>query len=146
MNKQLDFYKSYHNNIINQWIHFFCIPMIVTSIMIFLKDFYILYDQGKSYKIKLVDILILFYTIGYLNISIKIGFIMFIYFILLDYISGIIVKYNYETIAKYMFLCGWIFQFIGHYIEGKRPALLDSFTQSFFQAPLFSLDVIINLE
>ena len=37
MNNNIEFYKSYHNNPINKAIHFVCIPMIVTSIMMFFK-------------------------------------------------------------------------------------------------------------
>ena len=36
----------------------------------------------------------------------------------------------------------WISQFIGHYIEGNRPALLTSLSQAVFQAPLFTLEYI----
>ena len=31
-------------------------------------------------------------------------------------------------------------QFVGHYIEGKRPALMDSLSQAFLEAPVFSLE------
>ena len=144
MNKELEFYKSYHNNIINKWIHFFCIPMIVSSIIILLNNFYVLYENNKLIKkIKLSSVIMSFYIISYSFIGWDIGLLMSFYFILLNSISNyIIVNHDYISIARYMFIYGWIFQFIGHYIEGKRPALIDSISQSFYQAPLFSLEVI----
>ena len=144
MNKELEFYKSYHNNIINKWIHFFCIPMIVSSIIILLNNFYVLYEKNKLVKkIKLSSVIMSFYIISYSFIGWDIGLLMSFYFILLNSISNyIIVNHDYISIARYMFIYGWIFQFIGHYIEGKRPALIDSISQSFYQAPLFSLEVI----
>ena len=144
MNKELEFYKSYHNNIINKWIHFFCIPMIVSSIIILLNNFYVLYENNKLVKkIKLSSVIMSFYIISYSFIGWDIGFLMSFYFILLNSVSNyIIVNHDYISIARYMFIYGWIFQFIGHYIEGKRPALIDSISQSFYQAPLFSLEVI----
>ena len=39
-----------------------------------------------------------------------------------------------------MFTSAWIMQFIGHAIEGNRPALMTSLVQSIFQAPLFTLE------
>ena len=41
-----------------------------------------------------------------------------------------------------MFVSAWMMQFLGHAIEGNRPALLTSLTQSVFQAPLFTLEYI----
>ena len=34
-------------------------------------------------------------------------------------------------------------QFVGHAIEGNRPALFDSLIQTFTQAPVFSLSYIL---
>ena len=117
--------------------------------MIFLKDFYILYikssnNQNKTdYKIPILDIIITIYIISYMSITLKIGFIMFFYFYFLKCISILLISNNYYWISKYLFIFGWLFQFIGHYIEGKRPSFIDSLTQSFYQAPLFSLESII---
>lgn len=68
---------------------------------------------------------------------------MTLYFIIIKSFSTFIINnYNYYLISRYLFICGWLFQFVGHYIEGVKPALINSLKQSFFQAPLFSLDVI----
>ena len=44
------------------------------------------------------------------------------------------------------FILSWVAQFIGHYIEGKRPALVDNLSQAFIDAPLFSMDYLLICE
>ena len=41
-----------------------------------------------------------------------------------------------------MFASAWILQFIGHAIEGNRPALMTSLSQTVFQAPLLTLEYV----
>ena len=147
METELEFYKKYHTNNINKWIHFLCIPMIILSIILLLNNYYIIHESYTKKivnKIKLSSAIIFIYIIAYFNLSLEIGLIMTIYFIVIKSFSNYIISnYNHYLISKYLFICGWLFQFIGHYyIEGKKPALIDSLIQSFFQAPLFSLDVI----
>ena len=43
------------------------------------------------------------------------------------------------TVFGITFVAGWVFQLVGHAIEGKKPALLDNFGQAVFTAPLFLL-------
>ena len=145
MYQELEFYKQYHRNSINRIIHFLCIPMIIVSIIIFFNNFYISYNKKNEviYKVKFSDFIISLYTLSYLSISTDIGITMLFYFIFLRYVANtIIFYYNYNRISFYLFFLGWTFQFIGHFIEGKRPAFIDSISQSFYQAPLFSLDII----
>ena len=147
MKEELEFYKSYHTNSINKLIHFICIPMIVLSIIVLINGFYIAYDKILDNKIKIVkyplsNVIILFYILSYIMIGFDIGILMLLYFSILKYLSVIMIYNNYTCYAKYIFILGWVFQFIGHYIEGKRPALFDSITQAFYQAPLFSLEYI----
>lgn len=42
------------------------------------------------------------------------------------------------TVFAITFVSGWIFQLVGHAIEGRKPALLDNFG-AIFTAPLFLL-------
>ena len=144
MNKNVEFYKSYHNNPINKAIHFVCIPMIVTSLMIFFKHTYILYSTLDTHiKFNITNILLTIYFIGYYKtFNLKISLIMMLYFFFLRKFGNyIVINYkNSTSIAWFMFTFGWIMQFVGHYIEGKRPALFDSITQAFFEAPLYTLE------
>jgi len=42
-----------------------------------------------------------------------------------------------------LFLLSWMAQFLGHAIEGSRPALITSISQAFTEAPLFSVSYIL---
>ena len=46
---------------------------------------------------------------------------------------------NWLSKNSLLFISAWILQFIGHYIEGNRPALTDSLIQAFLVAPIFVL-------
>lgn len=154
MEKELSFYKFYHQNIINKWIHLFCIPMIIISIIIYLDNFYILYEKfvykGRFrrtyYKFKLISFILIYYIFFYFKIGIIVGIMMTIYFYILINFAYLLIDFLPEDfvtkIAHIMFVSGWILQFIGHFIESRKPALLDSISQAFFQAPLFSLEFI----
>ena len=41
-----------------------------------------------------------------------------------------------------IFASAWMLQFIGHAIEGNRPALMTSLSQTVFQAPLLTLEYV----
>ena len=57
--------------------------------------------------------------------------------------SYFIINYpNWYNLNLCLMAFAWISQFIGHYIEGNRPALLTSLSQAVFQAPLFTLEYI----
>ena len=45
-----------------------------------------------------------------------------------------------------LFLLSWVAQFLGHAIEGSRPALMTSITQAFTEAPLFSVSYILPFD
>ena len=68
------------------------------------------------------------------------GLLMTGYFTAIRYLS-LTLDMRKSTAFK-LFLFSWVMQFIGHYIEGNRPALFDGLTQTFLEAPLFSFQYI----
>jgi uncharacterized membrane protein YGL010W len=48
------------------------------------------------------------------------------------------------TVFAATFVVGWILQLIGHIFEGRRPALVDNFSQ-IFTAPLFLTHELLSL-
>ena len=147
-----DFYRSFHTHPVNKFIHVICIPMIVLSTLNFLSKLSIRYSFSNKFsylgrnKITLVvndyTIIFLYTMYYYIAWNWRIGFIMQLYVTFLSVI-GILWR---ETDNKWlnnsiiMFTSAWIMQFIGHAIEGNRPALMTSLVQSIFQAPLFTLE------
>lgn len=149
-------YESYHRNPINKLIHTICIPLIVITTFNLIK---ILLDKmfTKPYKeVVFVDavckiqleILVLILPFFYLfHYNLYVSLVMFVYYFVTLLISDIW-KYerkNYVKETIIIFALAWVMQFIGHYIEGNRPALFDSITTAFTEAPLYSLNNIINI-
>ena len=68
------------------------------------------------------------------------------YYTLVDYYSEKWTKRRYWFMeSMIVFISSWILQFIGHYIEGSRPALMDSLTTAVTQAPLFSILYLFDI-
>ena len=147
----LDFYNQYHQNFWNKIIHMIFIPMIVLSVRILLSEFYIGQPffnwPGLSLKIKLGlgRLMSQIYAIYYFTYGWYPGFVMLIYF---TWIEAAFYYINDNIERKYflafcMFTMGWTMQFIGHGIEGSKPALFDSLSQAFTAAPLFSIQAFL---
>ena len=86
------------------------------------------------------DIITLFYIVHYYSWSLKIGFFMQGFITIINYIVD---DLKLKDIPNFkLFTFAWTMQFLGHYIEGNRPALIDSLSQAFLQAPLFTVATI----
>lgn len=150
MNNQLDFYKSFHTHPINQNIHTVCIPAIVlcvlnyTSLIRIHLDFLKGKKSYKRYTSSLENLVTIFYTIQYYRTyGIKIGSVMLVYIQVLLFLTHIwrnTFDNNWLSQTHKVFVIAWILQFLGHAIEGNRPSLMTSLTQTAFQAPLFTLE------
>ncbi len=124
-----NFYKQYHRNYINKLIHIIAIPSIVWSTL------GIINNNKYLRKIKLPEIIYLFYSIKFLKYNFEYGLLCnLIYGYLLYRVKND--KISNNTYYK-VFLSSWIFQFIGHYVEGRKPALLTSVRRSVTIAPYF---------
>ena len=65
---------------------------------------------------------------------------MLTYYSFIDYFcEKWIIRKNWFMESLIVFILSWVLQFIGHYIEGNRPALMDSITTAVTEAPLFSI-------
>ena len=139
----LEFYKQYHSHPMNKLIHFMCIPLICLTTLNFASLVKINLFKMKCTALDLINI---FYLFNYFRFGINIGVFMFSYMILLNALGQVwrILDFQWRKHSLIVFTFGWILQFIGHYIEGNKPALFDSIIQSFLTAPLFSLDYILH--
>ena len=145
---ELMLYQMNHQDPLNKFLHFICIPIISYSILVFSSKYQLKLINLLTQKVKLSmcfnDFIVLFYNIYYLTYGMKIGFYMFIYNNLLHHISKA-VYYRYPINGKQnllVFLSAFTLQFIGHYIEGSRPAMFVGLKQTLLQAPLFNLNYI----
>ena len=153
----VEFYRSFHTHPMNKLIHFICIPLIVLSTLNFLSklSLQIRLPISKKYlgskKIlkptitidgnTIITIYNFYYYFAY---NWKIGLIMQLYVSFLHLIATIWRETDEYWLKNsvIMFVSAWTMQFLGHAIEGNKPALLTSLSQAVFQAPLFTLEYI----
>jgi uncharacterized membrane protein YGL010W len=84
---------------------------------------------------------VIIFAIYYLYLDLLIGACASILLIVLCAIANLFTTQGLTGLSIKLFLIffilGWVFQLIGHTIEGKKPALLDNFFESVFIAPFF---------
>ena len=137
-------YTEYHKNNTNAQIHAFCIPILVFSSLVYMKSL-------KVYGVfRLSDIYEIFCFFYYFSYNFRVGTFMLFYLIILDSLSEeFIIRFsntnNLYKINTTLFITAWILQFWGHYIEGSVPALTDSLSTAITEAPMFSLNYIVDI-
>ena len=138
-------YEDYHTHSVNKFIHAICIPLIVLSTCNLLSKIKIYI--GSGIKLEISEFLMFGMLIYYLTHSFVVFFLMSLYFFIvltISYIWRFRKNYMYESAC--VFIISWILQFLGHAIEGNRPALLNSLTQTFIEAPVFSLSYLLPIK
>jgi len=127
-------YGIYHKNKINKLIHWFCVPTIMFSLFGLLDLFPFnktlnlsLLNLSILADINILNIFILLSIIFYIRLSLTLSLGMIIFSVLLvyliDYFDNFQIIINYKLIIYLsIFIVAWIGQFIGHKIEGKKPA------------------------
>jgi uncharacterized membrane protein YGL010W len=125
-------YSKCHKNPINEVIHLFAVPAIMFSIV------------GIIYSINyFLAILFIFLSLGfYLNLSVKAFYVMVIWSLLNMYLIYQI-KDKIFIISISIFIVGWLFQFVGHAIEGKKPSFFDDLKYLWI-GPLFVFSSIFS--
>ena len=138
-------YQSHHKDPINKLLHFICIPVITYSILVTTSKYYYKVYRHRDHKLLFHmgfdELLILFYDIYYLTYGPKIGAIMFLYNLVFYIISKTIYSFfkHSSAVTFNLFLFAFVIQFLGHFIEGSRPAMFTGLKQTLLQAPLFNL-------
>ena len=125
LEKLLSQYAAYHLDRKNVITHFIGIPLIVFSILcLTAKASFVVADM----PITLALILIVASVIYYLSLDLIFGIVMGIIFALVYPYALIIAEMSiihWLTFSISTFVVGWIFQFVGHFYEKKKPAFMD---------------------
>ncbi len=136
--EQLSQYKSVHFNKNNIKTHFVGIPLIILALTVLLSLY--------SFKVNPIDIqinltpAILFFSgvlIYYFVLQWRLAIGMVVYIIPNLYIASLMAPMpNSYLLAIFIFVVGWVIQFIGHYFEKAKPAFIDDLNQ-FLIGPFF---------
>lgn len=118
-------YAAYHRDRRNILTHLVGIPMIVVAIMILLsRPTWLISDFILSPAIIVSAIAALFY----LKLDIVLGVIMTLLLGLCVWLGSHVALLDTSLWLAWgigLFVVGWVFQFIGHYFEGRKPAFVD---------------------
>ena len=141
-------YALYHQNKLNKVIHWICIPLIMFSLfglLSLIEPFIFLINEG-TYKISILGIFIILALLYYLKLSKSLAIGMLLISVLFLTIIDIISLYERKhlfIIYMSIFAVAWIGQFLGHKIEGKKPAFFKDL-QFLLIGPLWLLSFIYN--
>ena len=122
-------YAESHQNQTNKFIHWICVPLIFFTIVGFISlipapHFCAPYFGCISIASIIALVLV---SIFYFTLSWRISLIMLLIMLLMEhfaYAINVHFKENSWIVYLSIFVITWIFQFIGHKIEGKKPSFL----------------------
>src|SRR5512142_2068619 len=122
--RQLASYASVHRDWRNKATHFVGIPVIVFSLLLILALWNV-EIAGRELSISLVVAAAA--ALGWIALDFGVGLIMTIILLPTWYaaeaLAGALGPASTWTAFLVLFVGGWVFQFVGHHYEGKRPAL-----------------------
>ena len=132
LTRLLESYEKNHQNPINEAIHIIAIPLIMFSIL----------GMTAAFDIFLEYILVGIVVFYYLKLSKTAALLMLVW--LLIYLGLVVLLKPYIIeISILLFAFGWILQFLGHFIEGKRPSFFEDL-RYFLIGPLFVVQKVIS--
>ena len=136
--EQAQFYAEYHQNPMTRYTHLIGVPLIILSLMILLGFVKIILPGVFTANLAGVAAIVALYYYFRLNWQLSLALIPI--FSILLWIAH---WFNHAGPTKLgfwafliTFILGWGLQLYGHYIEVKKPALMDNFYQAMI-APLF---------
>ncbi len=122
----LDEYGESHQNKTNKIIHWICVPAIVWSVVALLWS--IPFPDGfglGGYPLNWAIVVLVLAQIYYFSKSWSLGFGLLLVNLAMLWLAHW-VAVNVATplwmVGVAVFVVAWIVQFIGHYVEGKRPS------------------------
>ena len=132
LTRLLKSYEKDHQNPINEAIHIIAIPLIMFSIL----------GMTAAFDIFLEYILAGIVIFYYLKLS-KIAALLMLAWLLIYLGLVVLLKPYIIEISILLFAFGWILQFLGHFIEGKRPSFFEDL-RYFLIGPLFVFQKVIS--
>jgi len=141
-------YAESHKNQTNKFIHWICVPLIFFTIVGFISLIPAPHFCAPYFGcISVASIVALFLvTIFYFTLSWRISLIMLLIMLFMEhfaYAINVHFKENSWIIYLSIFVITWIFQFIGHKIEGKKPSFLKDL-QFLLIGPIWLLHFILK--
>ncbi len=123
-------YGESHTNKLNKNIHFLCVPAIFFSICGLLfslpnKPFVGSFPNLHPIIANWAFVILVLVVIFYLRLSISMGLKMLVFSVgclIGNYLIGLQVELWIFSLI--LFVVGWLGQFYGHHVEGKKPSFM----------------------
>lgn len=125
LERLLSQYAAYHLDRNNVVTHFVGIPLIVFSILCLTARAGV---EISGFSITLAILLIVLSSIYYISLDKLFGILMLILFVLVYPLAlkiAALAMWSWLGASIGIFVVGWVFQFVGHYFEKKKPAFVD---------------------
>ncbi len=133
-------YASYHRDPRNKATHFIGVPLIVYAIFLLLSISELAGTENFPIPVTAATVGFTICLIYYATLDLRLALLQLPFSALPLYLANetanLVPPLEALWIFAATFVGGWAIQFVGHYFEGKKPALFDNIMQV-FNAPLF---------
>lgn len=130
LRQSFPFYGAYHSDWRNQLIHVLFVPAIFSTSLRFASSVQL------GWGVSLSDLTALLYGLSFLKMEFVAG-LLYLPFVFGMHYFGTTVLKDHLHFAIALHVSGWLCQFFGHYIEGRRPALFDDLPRALHAAVFF---------
>jgi uncharacterized membrane protein YGL010W len=124
-------YSSSHGNPVNKLIHWICVPSIFVVIMALLWSLPVPAIFESVPYLNWATLSAVVYMTFYIQLSKKLavglGVFAFASYALIAWYEQLNLTSLWSA-ATVLFVVLWVFQFIGHYLEGKKPSFFEDLT------------------
>jgi len=124
--QHLSKYAAYHRDKRNVATHYVGIPMIVAGVATLLSRPVLMHVDGMAVSPALIVAAIT--ALFYLKLDIRFGMAMSVFLAACLWLGQLLAVQTTLIWLSWgigLFVVGWVFQFVGHYYEGKKPAFVD---------------------
>jgi uncharacterized membrane protein YGL010W len=145
--EQLAMYAAYHRDGRNQATHHIGVPLIVYSLLLAASQVHVGSLPGLG-GVSLGSLILVALIVFYLSNVLVIGLIAALIYGVLYALAEMVGRNQSTTVWAIFGICfvgGWIIQFVGHYFEGRRPALFSNATQVFMAPPFLIAEMLFAL-
>jgi uncharacterized membrane protein YGL010W len=144
--EQAQSYAQYHQNITTRYTHFVGVPIIIFSLMILLGFVKIIIPG--VFGTSLASLATLAILIYYYRLHWQLALVLTPFMLFLLWLAHWFTLTGPTKLGIWAFIItsviGWGVQLYGHFIEGKKPAFINTLSQSLI-APLFLTAELIFL-
>jgi uncharacterized membrane protein YGL010W len=136
LERQMAFYVRYHRDPRNKATHFIGVPLITFSLLVPMSW---VAAEVSGVQVTLAHLFLVAVFAYYLYLDAALALALVPVVAVLLYAAQRTADMGYAVgwaVLGATFVGGWILQLVGHWFEGKRPALVDNIWQ-IFVAPLF---------